>query len=87
MARFFVETGDGVQFVATEAEARTLAAGCLAELRECARLEGEWRDEVELICWGPVQEQVKAVAVGDGGDYTDYQLKAEWLSAFELGEL
>jgi len=75
MNRFFVDTGDGVHFVGTEEEARKLAAGCLAEFRECARLEGEWRDEVDSICWGEIRETAKAVSAGKDGEYTDYQLK------------
>jgi len=75
MNRFFVDTGDGVHFVETEKQARKLAAGCLAEFRECARLEGEWRDEVDSICWGEIRESVNGVAVDGDEDYTDYQLR------------
>lgn len=78
MSRFFVDTGDGVHYVETEDKAKKLAAKCLAEFRECARIEGEWRDEVESVCWGAMVEYVTAVAVGDSGDYTDYQLRPDW---------
>jgi hypothetical protein len=76
MTRFFVDTGDGVHFVDTEAEARKLAAGCLAEFRECSRVDGEWPQEVEQVCWGEIREQVKAIYAGENNEYTDYELKA-----------
>jgi len=76
MKRFFVDTGDdGVEFVDTEKEARERAAECLEQHRNAARLEGEWRDEVDMICWGEIRESVKAVAVDGDEDYTDYQLR------------
>jgi hypothetical protein len=73
MKRFFVDTGDGVHYVSTEEEARKLAAGCLAEFRECARLEGEWRDEVESVCWGELRQSATAFSVGDN-EGVDFQM-------------
>jgi len=75
MALFFIDTGDGIEFKNTEAEAKALAAESLEFWKKRARDAGEWDDEVDRVCWGPVQEKVKAVAVGDGGDYTEYQLR------------
>jgi hypothetical protein len=75
MARFFVDTGDGIEFKKTEAEAKALAAESLEFWKKRARDNGEWDDEVGRVCWGPVQEKVEAVAVGDFGYYTEYQLR------------
>jgi hypothetical protein len=75
MRRFFVDTGDGIEFKATEAEAKQLAAESLDFWRKRAISEGEWDDEVDHVCWGEIREKVKAVAVGENGDYTDYQLR------------
>jgi len=75
MWRFFVDTGDGIEFKDTEAEARQLASESLEFWKQRARDVGEWDDEVDRVCWGKICEKVKAVAVGDGGDYKDYQLK------------
>ena len=76
MRRFFVDTGDdGVEFVDTEKEARERAAECLEQQRTAARIEGEWRDEVDSICWGEIRETAKEVSAGEDGEYTDYQLR------------
>lgn len=76
MGRFFVDTGDGIHFLNTEEEAKSEAEKALAFWRDKAGCDGEWDDNVDQICWGEIREQVRAVAVGDGGDYTDYQLRA-----------
>lgn len=78
MTLFFIDTGDCIEFKKTEAEARALAQEALEFWKKRARDEGEWDDEVDRVCWGPVQEKVKAVVVGDGGDYTEYQLRPNW---------
>ena len=72
---FFVDTGDGIEFRNTEDAARQLAAESLEFWKKRARTEGEWDDEVDRVCWGEIREKVKAVAVGEGGDYTEYQLR------------
>jgi hypothetical protein len=47
----------------------------LEQHRNAARIEGEWRDEVDSICWGEIRETSKAVFAGEDGEYTDYQLR------------
>jgi hypothetical protein len=55
--RFFCFDGYSFQTHATEDEARNEAAGAL----ECARdAAGDgWKEEVEQICWGRIEEQVE----------------------------
>ncbi len=73
MGRFFVDTGDGIEFKKTEAEAKALAAESLEFWRNRARQNGEWDDEAGHICWGPVREQSKEQS---DGEVCDYVLKA-----------
>ena len=76
MARYFINTGDGFEFASTEEEARKVATEAIDFWRRAAIDDGEWDDEITSVFWGEIRERVMAVAVGDDGEYTDYQLRA-----------
>jgi hypothetical protein len=70
MARFFINTGDGIEYRDTEDEARKLANESLEFWRKEARHAGEWHDEVGTVYWGQVIETAKFKQIeDDGGDY------------------
>jgi len=81
MARFFINTGDGIEFASTEEGARKVATEAIVFWRRAAIDDGEWCDEITSVFWGEIREKVKAVSVGEDGDYTDYQLRPVKLSA------
>lgn len=70
MARFFINTGDGIEYRDTEEEARNLANESLEFWRRDARGSGEWSDEVGTVYWGQVIETAKFKQLAeDAGDY------------------
>lgn len=73
MPRYFVNTGDGIEYRDTEEEARKLADESIEFWREHARRYGEWSDEVETVCWGQMIETSKLKPCGETG--ADYLLK------------
>ena len=56
MERYFVNTGEEIEYRNTEADARRLAIRSLELWRERARVTGEWEEEAEHVCWGRLQQ-------------------------------
>lgn len=84
MGRFFVDTGDGIEFCETEQDAKQQAQKALDYWREDARTSGEWPDEIAEVCWG----EVKQVAnMTDAGEYELKSEEAERVAAAESGML
>lgn len=71
MARFFINTGDGIEFATTEEESRKVANEAIEFWRNEARRAGEWGDEVGTVYWGRIVETAKFRQIPDakGGDY------------------
>ena len=78
MARFFVNTGDGIEFASTEEEARKVATEAIEFWRRAAIQDGEWGDEITSVHWGEIRERVKEIVLesDEERDKCDYQLKA-----------
>ena len=71
---YFSHDTEGFMIHDTEAEARNVATKSLEYERDQARGNGEWDDDVEVICWGKVSERV--VQTESGPEYWDFGLKA-----------
>lgn len=69
--RFFVNTGDGVEYCDTQEEAIALAQKAIDEWRDCC--DPEWPEEVENVCWGPVLGESTMIDIEDG-QYANYEL-------------
>jgi hypothetical protein len=76
MARYFISTGDGIEFASTEDEARKVANESLEFWRKDARQLGEWSDEVGTVYWGQVIETAKFKQLEDDGS-GDYVLETK----------
>lgn len=78
VGRFFVNTGDGIEFVDSKQEAERLCDAAIAEYRSNAASDGEWCDDVEAVCWGIVMAKSEADYSQDCDDseidYCDYGL-------------
>jgi len=75
MARFFINTGDGIEFASTEEEARKVANESLEFWRKDARDCAEWSDEAGTVYWGEIRERAKFKQLEEDGS-GDYQLQA-----------
>lgn len=61
--RFFCYDPDnGINFYATEAEAREAAQSVVDTFRDIAADDG-WQDEVEEVCWGVVRQRAKLLEI------------------------
>jgi hypothetical protein len=78
MARYFINTGDGLEFASTEEEARKVANEAIDFWRRAAVQDGEWDDEVVSVFWGEIRERAKGINLGIDPDSEafDYQLQA-----------
>lgn len=78
MERYFVNTGDGVEYRNTESDARELALKSLESWRERARQSGEWDEEAEQVCWGKIEEVAVPMPCGDDSGSCDLLLSSEF---------
>lgn len=69
--KFFVNTGDGIEFCDTAEEASGRAQKAIDGWRDCC--DPEWPEEVSDVCWGQVLGQ--SVEVDVEGKYVDYKLE------------
>jgi hypothetical protein len=69
--RFFVDTGDGIEYCETRQQAIALAKRAIEHWRGCC--DPEWPEEVDGVCWGPVMGESVMVEI-DGGAFADYRL-------------
>lgn len=69
---YFVDTGEGVEYYDTEAEAKKSAEDWIDEYRTNG--DGEWDTAVERICWGVVREYACPMVHAVEG-YVDYKLE------------
>jgi hypothetical protein len=67
MDRYFVNTGDGIEYRNTEQDARRLAIRSLESWRERARQSGEWDDEADEVCWGRLEQVAIPLPASDDG--------------------
>lgn len=72
MSRYFVNTGDGVEYYESLVEAETAAQNAIDGWRNCC--DPEWPEEVESVCYGKVLGQSEPMSVDDG-KYVSYYLK------------
>ena len=70
---FVVDVENNIEYFESEQEARTFVNMLLKEERELARLEGEWYEDIENICWGKVLGQVKCTKDEEGIDDDGYR--------------
>jgi len=77
MERYFVNTGDGIEYRNTEEDARDLARKALESWRENARQNGEWNEEAEHVFWGKIQEVAVPMPSGDDSGSCDFLLSSE----------
>jgi hypothetical protein len=66
MSRYFVDTGDGIEFCDTEEAAKEQALKALAYWREESRTSNEWCDQIAEVCWGEVRQ---VASLNDSGEY------------------
>jgi hypothetical protein len=69
--RFFVDTGDGIEYCETQDQAIALAERAIEHWRE--HCDPEWPDEVESVCWGQVMGESVMVEI-DGIAFVGYRL-------------
>jgi hypothetical protein len=69
--RFFVDTGDGVEYCETQAQAIALAKRAIEHWRGCC--DPEWPEEVDDVCWGEVKGESMMVK-NAGGAFVGYRL-------------
>lgn len=71
--RWFAYSQDGgVEFFPTEDEAKARAEELLAEDRDFARINREWSEDAESICWGKVHGESRVSREDEYG--VDYEL-------------
>lgn len=69
--RYFVNTGESVDFYDTAEQAINAAEKAIEDWRDCC--DPDWPDEVENVCWGPIHGESVAIDV-EGGKYLRYEL-------------
>lgn len=77
MTRYFVNTGDGVEYYDSLAEAETAAHNAIDGWRECC--DPEWPEEVESVCYGKVlgrstQVPCQTGLIAEEQKYVNYEL-------------
>lgn len=70
--RFFVSTGDNLEYYETREEAKAAAEFAIAQWKDCC--DPEWPEEVEAVCWGVILERAKGVITGENNEYVNYEL-------------
>lgn len=77
--RYFVNTGDGVDFYDSREKAIAAAQNAIDGWRDCC--DPEWPEEVESVCWGPIAGESIPQHRGAEGEYLEYELSIpviEW---------
>lgn len=69
---YFVDTGEGIEYHATEQGAKEAAAAVLKWCRKEAAKCGEWPDGVERICYGRI---IGMVSEKVAGEYVDFVME------------
>lgn len=80
MNRYFVNTGDGVEYYDSLAEAETAAQNAIDGWRDCC--DSEWPEEVESVCYGKVlgrstQVPCQTGLIAEEQKYVNYELQRE----------
>lgn len=65
---FVYDYENGIEFYATEAEAKAAAQKILEFWRGEAISDGEWSDEVEHLVWGRVHQFIVEVPIENGDE-------------------
>lgn len=73
MARYFVNTGDGVEFHDSLVNAQQAAMDAIEGWRDCC--DPDWPEEVEQVCYGEILGESKAVDCGENGEFVRYELE------------
>ena len=72
--RFFVWSGDGIEFYETADEAKQAADFAIQQWKSAC--DPEWPEEVEEVCWGRVKQRAKVFYRGENLECTDYALQS-----------
>ena len=69
--RYFVDTGDGVEYYESRSDAEEAAFNAIVAWRETD--DSEWPEEVEHVCWGVVIQRATGNELTGG--QIDYKLQ------------